>query len=174
MELSQKQQITEQLRQDLAGAASVMLTDFTGIPIEKMDLLRSQFRAKGVRYQVAKNTLIKRAIADTPAVAMEPLLQGPTALAWHTEEPALPARILKDFLKEYDKLELKGGYIDGELFEGGEALKMADLPSKDQLRAQLLGLVKAVPGKFLALLNTPHRQMLAVLTNYQKKQEEAA
>jgi large subunit ribosomal protein L10 len=172
MELSQKQEITEQLRAELGNAASVLITDLTGVPVEKSNELRSRFRARGVRYQVAKNTLVKRAVAGTPAEAMGSLLVGPSALAWHPEEPALPAQIFREFAREYDKLALKGGYVDGDIYKGDEALKLADLPSKDQLRAQLLGLIKQVPGKFLALLETPHRQMLAVLTNYQKKLEE--
>ncbi len=172
MLLSQKQEAVEELRTELGGAASILLTNMTGVPVEKVNELRSLFRAKGVNYKVAKNTLVKRALADTPAEAMNELLVGPTALAWHDEEPAVPAKILKDFLKDYKKLEVKGGYIDGDIMKGDAALALADMPSKDQLRAQILGLVKLVPGKFLSLMQTPQRQFLGVLSAYKTKLEE--
>jgi large subunit ribosomal protein L10 len=173
MNRAEKEQVVTELRDGLGGAASIVLLDITGVDAEATNALRSNFRAKGVQCQVAKNTLIKRAIADTDIAVIDSLLKGQTTLVWHNEEPAVGAKIVKDFLKDNKELSLKGGYIDGELFEGEEAIKLAELPSKDELRAQLLGLMKMVPGKFLALLQTPSRQLLAVLENYRAKKEEA-
>ncbi len=174
MERAQKEQVVAELREDLTQAASILMTDLSGIDVETVNGLRSQFRQQQVHYRVAKNTLIKRALAGTPGEAINPLLVGPTALAWHNEEPALAAKIVKDFLKENEKvpLEVKGGYIDGDIFAGEDGLKLADMLGKNDLRAQLLGLVKMVPGKFLSLLITPQRQFLAVLEQRKKKLEE--
>lgn len=173
MNRTEKEQIVQQLQEALPGAASIMITDLSGIDVETINGLRAEFRKAGVEYQVAKNTLIKIAVKDTPAEAMASLLVGPTALAWHAEEPAVPAKILKDFLKENDKLTIKGGYIDGDTIEGDLAVKtLADMPSKDELRAKLLGLMKLVPGKFLALVETPARKFLAVLKAYEDKLSE--
>lgn len=172
MNRTEKEQIIEDLRGELGSAASILITDLSGVEVNTINELRSQLRAKGVKYRVAKNSLIKRAIAGTDAEAMAPLLVGPTALAWHDEEPAVAAKIVKDFVKDAKNFDVKGGYIDGDIMKGEEALKMADLPSKDQLRAQVLGLVKMVPGKFLALMETAPRKFYAVLEAYKAKQEE--
>jgi large subunit ribosomal protein L10 len=104
---------------------------------------------------------------------MESLLVGPTALAWHNEEPATAAKIFKDFVKNNEKMTVKGGFIDGEAMEGESALQtLADIPSKDELRAQLLGLMKMVPGKFLALMQTPPRKAMALLLARKDKLEQ--
>jgi large subunit ribosomal protein L10 len=94
-------------------------------------------------------------------------------MAWHNEEPSLPAKIVKEFVKKNEKFIIKGVYIDGETLEGEDALKaLAEMPSKDELRAKMLGLMKMVPGKFLALMNTAPKKFLAVLLAYEDKQKE--
>ncbi len=173
MNREQKQVMIDELRTELSGAASILLTDLSGLDVVTVNDLRSQLRSSGVRYRVAKNTLIKRAIADTAIASMESMLVGPTAMAWHNEEPAAAAKIFKDFVKKNEKMTVKGGYIDGESMEGESALDtLADMPSKDELRAQLLGLMKMVPGKFLALLQTPPRKAMALLLARKDKLEE--
>jgi large subunit ribosomal protein L10 len=163
----------DEIRTELSGAASILLTDLSGLDVDTVNELRSKLRAQGVRYRVAKNTLIKRAIADTEIAPMESLLVGPTALAWHNEEPATAAKIFKDFVKNNEKMTVKGGFIDGEAMEGESALQtLADIPSKDELRAQLLGLMKMVPGKFLALMQTPPRKAMALLLARKDKLEQ--
>ena len=173
MNRDQKQVVIDELRTELGGAASILLTDLSGIDVDTINELRSELRAKGVRYRVAKNTLVKRAIVDTAVEPMESLLVGPTALAWHHEEPATAAKIFKDFVKKNDKLTVKGGYIDGEAMAGEAALTtLADMPSKDELRAQLLGLMEMVPGKFLALMQTAPKKGLALLLARKDKLEQ--
>ena len=174
MNRAEKQQVIEELRGELSQAVSIVLTDLSGVDVETVNALRTQFREKDIKCQVAKNTLIKLAVKDTPAEAMNPLLAGPTALVWHNEEPAAAAKILKDFLKENanTNLSIKGGYIDGEVLNDEDGLKLADMLGKDDLRAQILGMMKQVPGTFLALLNTPARQFLGVLEARKKQLED--
>jgi large subunit ribosomal protein L10 len=178
MDRATKEAIANGLREELGGAASVLLGDLTGIDVDTINMLRAQLRARGVTCRVAKNTLIKRAIADTDMEIIGPMLAGPTALFWHNEEPSVAAKVIKDFRKELKKKELiefKGAYIDGELIEGAKAMSLAEIPSKDELRAQMLGLVKAVPGKFLALVETAPRKFLGVIeARRQKLEDEAA
>lgn len=173
MKRSEKEALVNTLREELQGAASILVTDLSGLDVEKVNELRGQLRAKGVKYQVAKNTLIRRAIADSAVEAMGPLLAGPSAMAWHNEEPATAAKIIKEFVKENEKLTIRGGYIDGDTLRGEAALAaLADMPSKDELRSQLLGLMKAVPGKFLALMETPPRKAMALLLARKAKLED--
>lgn len=165
MDRAQKEQMIEDLRGELSQASSIVLTDLSGLEVEVVNQLRKAFRDKGVKCRVAKNTLVRLALKDSPAEVMGPLLVGPTALVWHTEDPAISARVLRDFIKDnpQHKLAFKGGYIDGEAIPGEASEKLADMLSKDELRAQILGLIERVPGKFLALVNTPARKFLAVL-----------
>ena len=149
-----------------------------GFDVDTVNILRAQLRERGVTCRVAKNTLIKRAIADTEMEIMGSMLAGPTALFWHEEEPSVAAKVIKEFRKELNKKELiklKGAYIDGETISDANAMSLADIPSKDELRAQMLGLVKAVPGKFLALMETAPRKFLGVLeARKQQLEDEAA
>ena len=173
MNRSQKEEVINTLREELGGAASIVVTDVSGMDVESVNELRGLLRAKGVRYQVAKNTLIRRAIADSSVEAMAPLPTGPTAMAWHPEEPATAAKIIKGFAKENDKLTVRGGYIDGDTMEGDAAIAaLSEMPSKDELRAKVLGLMKMVPGKFLALMQTAPKKGLALLLARQAKLEE--
>ena len=173
MDRAQKEAVVAQLNEELGMAASILLTDLSGMDVESINGLRAELRQAGVSYRVAKNTLIKRAIAGTDVEVLSPMLVGPTAMAWHNEEPSLAAKIVKDFVKENDKFTIKGGYIDGETLEGEEALDtLADMPSKDELRAKTLGLMKMVPGKFLALMETAPKKFLAALLAYEDKQKE--
>lgn len=174
MQRDEKEQVIRELRQELTGAASIVLTDFTGLQVETVNKLRTELRDKGIKCRVAKNTLIRLAVEGSPAEAMVPLLAGPTVLIWHDEEPAIAAKVLRGFIKDLggDKLTFKGGYIDGQAIKGDAAKSMADMLSKDELRAQILGLVKVVPGKFLALLNTPAKNFLGVLKARQEDLEK--
>jgi len=174
MNKAEKQQVIDSLRGDLSQAVSIVLTDLSGVDVETVNALRAQFREQNIKCQVAKNTLIRLAIKDTPVEAMNTLLGGPTALIWHEEEPAAAAKILKTFLKENinSNLSIKGGYIDGEVLVEEDGLKLADMLGKDELRAQMLGLIEQVPGTFLALLNTPARQFLGVLEAKKKQLED--
>jgi large subunit ribosomal protein L10 len=153
------------------------LGDLTGIDVETVNILRSQLRQKGVMCRVAKNTLIRRAIAGTDMAVIGPLLAGPTAIFWHEEEPSVAAKVIQEFRKELKKsdiIELKGAYIDGEMIGKAQALSLADIASKDELRAQLLGLMEGVPGKFLALVETAPKKFLSVLVAKGEKMEDEA
>jgi large subunit ribosomal protein L10 len=173
MDRAQKEAVVAQLNEELGMAASILLTDLSGMDVESINGLRAELRQAGVSYRVAKNTLIKRAIAGTDVEVLSPMLVGPTAMAWHNEEPSLAAKIVKDFVKDNDKFTIKGGYIDGETLEGEGALEtLAEMPSKDELRAKTLGLMKMVPGKFLALIETAPKKFFAALLAYEDKQKE--
>ncbi|MBH25380.1 MAG: 50S ribosomal protein L10 [Myxococcales bacterium] len=174
MNRAEKEQAVADLRDSLSKAASVVLTDLSGIDVDTTNELRSQLREKDVYCKVAKNTLIRIAVEGTKAEAMNPLLVGPTALIWHDEEPSAGAKVLKAFLKEHTnvKLDIKGGYIDGDIYQDDAALKLADMLGKDELRSQILGLMKLVPGTFLALMTTAPRKFLAVLEARKSKLEE--
>lgn len=172
MNRTEKEQMIEDLRSDLAEAKSVVLASHVGMDVNTVGLLRSELRAKGVRYRVVKNTLVKRAIAGTDMEVIADLFRGPIAIAYSFEDAADPARVIKKFAKDHDKYEIKGGYLDGDKLDVPGVEKLASMPSKEELQAQLLSLFKAVPTKFVHQLNAPMQQFVMVLKA--KEQKDAA
>ena len=152
MNREQKTQAIERLQGALASAPSVVIAGFSGLTVEATDKLRSELRKSGVSYEVVKNTLVKRAIAGTDKEGMSPLLKGNTAIAFHGEDPALPAKLLKGFAKTNPALTLRGGWVAGDVLDEAGVETLSKLPGKDELRAQLLSLFSAPASSFARLL----------------------
>jgi large subunit ribosomal protein L10 len=140
------------LKARLAGAQSLVLADFRGLTVESDNKLRREFRAVGCEYQVVKNTLLGKAVKGTPMEVLEPLLQGPTAVAFSVEDPSAPAKIATKVAKAESKFVIKGGFLDGKLLDGKGVEALATLPGKDEARATLLATLLAAPQSFLRLL----------------------
>jgi large subunit ribosomal protein L10 len=168
-----KSEIIESLRARLTGAPAVLVADFQGLKVEHTDQLRSQFRRAGVHYEVVKNTLIKQAILGTRMATMAPLFKGNSAIAWHDEDPAAPAKILRDFAKGRENFKVKGGWLDGKLLEAGGIDILATLPGKNELRAKLLSVLGGVPTKFVRTLVAGPQTFLQVLAARQQSLEKA-
>ena len=155
--------------------SSAVFLDFTGMTVEQVTKLRDTFRAKGVEYKVVKNTLVNKAVAKHAwAPKLKPVLRGMTGIAWSFEEPSAAARVVKDAVKDNDKLKIKAGLLDGELL-GPKAVEdqLASLPNKDEARAMLLAQLQAPLSRFVMLLNAPAREFVGVLAAKQKKDEGA-
>lgn len=174
MNRSDKAAVIERLRTALADVPAVIVTDFVGLSVEETDVLRTQFRAAGVHYEVVKNTLVKRAIADSPLDVMEPLFKGNSAIAFHPEDPVAPAKIIHDFAKDNEKLRIKGGWLDGRTLDADGIKQLASLPGKDELRGKLLSVVIGVPTKFVRTLIAGPQSFIGVLTARKQQLEEAA
>lgn len=172
MNRTEKEQMIEDLRSDLAQAKSIVLASHVGMDVNTVSGLRSELRAKDVRYRVVKNTLIKRAIEGTDMEVLADLFRGPIAIAYSFEDAADPARIIKKFAKGNDKYVIKGGYLDGVKLDEAGVEQLASMLSKEELQAKLLGLFKAVPSKFVRQLNAPMQQFVMVLKA--KELEDAA
>jgi large subunit ribosomal protein L10 len=155
-------------------ASSVVLVDYRGMTVEAINNLRAQFREKGVRYKVFKNTLVMKALENTDmAGKVSGVLKGMTGVAWSFEEPSAAARIIKEFRKDNEKLVIKAGIMDGQVF-GAQAVEdqLAALPSKDEARAQLLATLMAPAQNFVRLLNAPAQNFVGVLAAKQRQMEE--
>jgi large subunit ribosomal protein L10 len=147
------------LRDRLQRANSVALADYRGLSVSDAIALRSRLRAVSdgqIEYRVTKNTLLRLAVADTPAAPLESYLVGPTAVAFAFDEPAALAKTLVDYAKENEKFEIKGGMFDGELLDLEGIRALAALPSKDELRSMLMATLLApmqnLSGTLYALL----------------------
>jgi len=140
------------LRTRLANAQSLVLADFRGLTVESDNKLRREFRAVGCEYQVVKNTLLGKAVEGTAMAVLQPLLAGPTAIAFSSEDPAAPAKVATKVARAESKFVIKGGFLDGKLLDGKGVEALSALPGKDEARATLLATLLAVPQNFLRLL----------------------
>lgn len=171
MNRTEKEQFVEHLREQLLGAKSIILTSYQGIEVNTMNELRGKFRAEGVEYHTIKNTLAKLAIKDTDLEVLGEHLKGPVALAYSPEDAISPAKVIKDFAKEHkDKFLIKGAYLDGNVLDEAGVQALADLPTKDELRVQLLLLMQAGPTQLLRTLSAGPQALLMVFEAKRQKE----
>jgi large subunit ribosomal protein L10 len=135
MKRSEKEQLVTELREKLEGATALYYTDFTGLSVKRMTELRRRLRKAGVEYVVIKNTLALRAVTQSGLTAQR--LRGPTGVVIGTD-PVAAAKVLTDFAKEFDaKPEVKGGLLEGKQIDVAQVKKLATLPSREQMLADL-------------------------------------
>ena len=160
-----KTQVVDELKARFSRMTSAVFVNYEGMSVSDIESLRSQFRAKGVDYKVAKNTLIRRALSDEPWVSeLGDTLKGMTGVAWSYEEPSAAARILKSFIKDNEKLKIIAGVMDGQVLDSKAVEnQLATLPSKDEARASLLATLMAPAQQLVMLFNTPAGNFVRLL-----------
>lgn len=163
-----------ELRDLLADASTFFLVDYQGLSAGDMHKLRAKVRAAGGRLLVAKNTLIRVVLEEHGVEGFEGTLQGPTALVLVGDDPVAPAKALTDFAKDHPKdlPAAKGGRLQGS-HVGAEALaKIAKLPTRDELYAQLVGVLQAPMSQLVGVLTAPPQNLVSVIDNYVTKRKE--
>ena len=149
---SKKAQVAE-ITEVLKNAATGVLVDYRGLTVEEDTKLRNQLREAGVNYFVVKNTLLRLAANQVGLEELDSMLHGPTALAV-SEDPVAPAKILFDYAKQNDKMEIKSGFMDGKVMSMDELTTLAKTPSKETLIAKIMGSLNAPASNLVRLLNT--------------------
>jgi large subunit ribosomal protein L10 len=134
MNQTEKQALVSELRDKMKGAKALYYTDFTGLNVKQMTDLRRRLRKGGVEYVVIKNTLALRAVNESGLTGTR--LRGPTGIVIG-KDPVAAAKVLTDFAREFEKPELKGGLLDGKSIDSAQVKKLATMPSREQLLAQL-------------------------------------
>ena len=157
-----KQPVVSEISELLNGAASAVVVDYRGLTVAQDTELRKALRQAGVSYKVYKNTLIKRAAEGTEFAALDPNLEGPTAIAVSKDDATAPARVLAEFAKKADKLEIKGGVIEGTYYDAKGMQVIATIPSREVLLGKLLGSIQS-----------PITNLARVLNQIAEKQAEA-
>ncbi|SHL04837.1 50S ribosomal protein L10 [Rhodothermus profundi] len=169
---AQKAAILEEIRAKLESAPVIYLTDYMGLNVAQITDLRRRFREAGVEFKVVKNTLLRIALEQRGGYeALLPVLNGPTAVAL-SEEPAAPARVIKKFIEEQgvELPRLKAAYIDGAVY-GADALDtLAALKSKDELIADIMGLLLAPAQNVLGALQGPGQTLAACVQAVAEKE----
>ena len=148
-----KQPIVDEIKGLFDGAKGAVLVDYRGLTVEQDTRLRKQLREAGVIYKVYKNTLIRRAAEGTEFAALDPHLEGPTALAVSKEDATAPARVLANFAKTADKLELKGSVVEGTYYDAKGTQVIASIPSREELLGRLFGSMQSPIANFARVIN---------------------
>jgi len=170
---SQKKEVVERLAKAFKESEISILVDYKGLNVLKMTELRAQLRKEGIQIEVVKNSLMALASEGTDAALMKDFFKGPNALVLSKKDPVAPAKILINFAKDNDKLEIKAGALSGKLLNPEEIKQLAKLPSKEELLGKLVYTLNAVPTSFVNVLSGVSRAFVNVL-NAIKDQKEAA
>ena len=148
-----KQPVVDEIKAMLDGAVGAVVVDYRGLTVEQDTKLRKQLREAGVSYKVYKNTMIRRAAEGTAFADLDPHLEGPTAIAVSKTDATAAARILTEFAKKADKLEIKGGVVEGNYYDAKGMQVIATIPSREVLLGRLLGSMQSPIANFARVLN---------------------
>ncbi len=168
MTRAQKEAEVKALQDTLEATEIVVLTQNAGLDAEATSELRIKMREGGVNYKVAKNTLAKIAIKGTQYESLADMLKGPTAMAT-SADPVAAAKAANDFAKKNDKFVIVGGAMGEMILDVDAIKKLASLPSLDELRSKIVGLLVAGPTKLAGILQAPARDMVGVTKAYGEK-----
>ena len=169
MDRSQKAESVAALNAVFNEVSVVVVTRNLGLSVKQSTDLRTKMRDAGATYKVAKNRLAKLALKDTPYAGLEEYLVGPTALAW-SADPVAAAKAAVDFAKTNDKLEIVGGAMGSTQLDAAGIKALASMPSLDELRAKIVGLVNAPATKVAQLVNAPAAKLARVFGAYGAKE----
>ena len=148
-----KQPIVEEISAGIKDAQSVVLVDYRGLTVEQDTELRRNLREAGVVYKVYKNTMMNFAFKDTDYEGLAPYLNGPSAMAYSTTDATAPARVLAEFAKKADKLEIKAGVVEGTVYDAKGMASIASIPSREVLISRLLGSMQSPITNFARVMN---------------------
>ncbi|MBY6015536.1 50S ribosomal protein L10 [Qipengyuania gaetbuli] len=165
MDRSQKADSVAQLAEVFNQAGVVVVTRNLGLSVAQSTELRTKMREAGASYKVAKNRLAKLALKDTDYTGLEEYLSGPTALGY-SEDPVAAAKAVVDFAKTTDKLEIVGGSMGATVLDEAGVKALASMPSLDELRGKIVGLVNAPATKVVQLVNAPASKLARVFGAY--------
>ncbi len=175
MKKESKNEIIDELVEKFKSASSLYLTDYTGMDVQKMESLRSKFRASKSEFKIVKNTLAKIALNKAGMdESLKGFLEGPTAIAFGFDDAIAPAKTLSEFLKvkENDCLKVKVCMIEKQMFDGARLVDIAKMPTKKDQLAQLAGLLNSPLQNLVMILNSPMQNLVGILESL--KQTKAA
>ena len=144
-----KQIIIDEIKEKLNGAQSAVVIDYMGTTVAEADAMRKELREANVDYTVYKNTLLKRAIEGTEFEPLKDILEGPTAIAISKEDATAPARVLKEVIDDFKKMEFKAGVVEGTYYDQEGIKEIASIPSRDVLIAKFMGSIQSPVSKLV-------------------------
>ena len=169
MDRTRKAELVESLNGLLGDAGSVVVAHYTGMTVAQMGDLRSRMRAAGASFKVSKNRLAVRALKGTAAEGIAHLFKGPTGIAF-SKDPIAASKVVVAYAKENEKLVILGGVVGGQAIDANGVKALAALPSLDELRGRICGLLKAPATKLAGLMAAPAGQLARVIGAYSSKE----
>ena len=162
LNLEQKQAVVAEVAKQVANAQAIVMAENRGMPVQAMTQLRAKARASGVYFRVVKNTLVRRAVVETPFAPLADRMVGPLAYGIGTD-PVAVAKVLSDFAKGNEKFVITGGAMPGQVMSAKEIVALASLPSRAELIAKLLGTMQAPMAKLVRTLNEVPSKLVRTL-----------
>ena len=144
----------EEMKKNFASNEAIMIAQYQGLNVTELDSLRKELREKGILFKITKNRITKIAIKDTPVKDLEKYFTGPTAAAM-SSDPITTAKILSKFAKSHNKLKIVAGFMDGKVLDDKEVAIIATLPSLEEARAKIVGILAAPAQKLVSILLAP-------------------
>jgi len=149
-----KKNYVEEMKKNFSSNESVMIAQYQGLNVSELDELRKELREKNILFKITKNRITKIAIKDTPVKDLEKFFTGPTAAAI-SSDPIATAKILTKFSKSHDKLKIVAGFMDGKVLDQKEVAIIATLPSLEEARAKIVGILATPAQKLISILLAP-------------------
>ena len=154
MNKESKKAYIEEMKKNFSSHEAVMIAQYQGLNVTELDMLRKELREKGILFKITKNRITKIAIKDSPLKEMEKFYTGPTATAM-SSDPITTAKILTKFAKSHDKLKIVAGFMDGKVLDQKEVAIIATLPSLEEARANIVGILATPAQKLISILLAP-------------------
>jgi len=174
MNKQEKTQEIDALKGLLQATPPTFVLSFSGLTVNQVSALRKKVRASSSRYRVVKNRLALRVIKGTPYEVLAPHFEGPTAIATSVKDAAALAKVLDEFTKDNQGLQVKAAWVDGRLVDKAAVKALATLPSREVLLARLLGALKSPMTRLVMVLKAPHRDVVRAMNEIAKKKQETS
>jgi large subunit ribosomal protein L10 len=166
---NEKQEMVSTFRQVFQSSAIVVVTHYTGMTVGEMTDLRGRMRKAGANFKVTKNRLTRIALKDTDFQSLADLFTGPTGIAF-SADPVAAAKVAVNYAKDNEKLVILGGAFNGQLLDVKGVTTLAELPSLDELRAKLVGMIQTPATRIAGIMQAPAGQVARVIGAYAKKE----
>ena len=163
MKRSEKKDFVQNLKEEIDNSSSVIVTHYLGLTVDESQQLRKEMRNNGAKFKVTKNRLTKLALEQTQFRDIADLFTGPTAIAY-SDDPVAPAKVAVSFEKKLEKFKIIGGAYDGEKIDLDKINFLATLPSMDELRGKIVGLISAPAQKIASIVNQPAGQIARLVS----------
>ena len=172
MKRSEKKEFVQKLKDEIDTSSSVIVAHYSGLTVEDSDQLRSEMRSNGAKFKVTKNRLTKLALEQTQFKDIVDLFTGPTAIAY-SDDPVAPAKVAVSFEKKLENFKIIGGAYDGEKIDLKKINFLATLPSMDELRGKILGLISAPAQKIASIVKEPSGQLARLVSAHGENMDKS-
>ncbi|PPR46871.1 MAG: 50S ribosomal protein L10 [Alphaproteobacteria bacterium MarineAlpha5_Bin9] len=163
MRRSEKSEYVSKLKEELNNSSTVVVAHYKGLNVSESEELRKKMRENGAKFQVTKNTLTKLALTNSKNEAIKELFTGPTAIAY-SQDPIAPAKVAVEFGKKHTNLKIIGGMYEGEKIDNEKINFLASLPSLDEIKGKLIGLINAPAQKIVSILQEPGSKVARIIS----------